>query len=306
MTIYWPEAHTAQDPGNENTGFVLELPEEVLQRHGARMLRPTTAVSVVGLDPPARSTAYVASVLLMPPNLMNTDEKRGNLNRFLADVDMQIPEKSLDPDRPEEVQPVLLRPLDGPRPVVVDAWTALLAIRKSNPDVGNQIGLDHLMIASADFGGVPGAIQGVAPPFGFGGPVATGYLDGPVALEMPPIHRNAAALALGRPAVVAVLDTGIGVNDRLGIEQLTVTAPAANWPTGLHVTVDAEIQEAVRKAGQKLVDDGFRVEVISTPRTSRSPGTRSSVPRTGASGTARSSPGSSSRSLPTRPCSPSA
>ena len=23
-------------------------------------------------------------------------------------------------------------------------------------------------------------------PFGFGGPVATGYLDGPVALEMPP------------------------------------------------------------------------------------------------------------------------
>lgn len=275
MTIYWPEAQTAQDPGNENTqnteyentGLVLELPEEVLQRHGARMLRPTTAVSVVGLDPPARSTAYVASVLLMPPNLVNTDGKRGELNGFLADVGMQIPEESVDLERLEEIQPVLLQALDGPRPVDVDAWTALLAIRKNNPVIGNQIGLDHLMIASGDLSGVPGAIQGVAPPFGFGGPVATGYLDGPVALEMPPIHRQApAALALRRRAVVAVLDTGIGENDRLDIKQLDVKQPLATWPTGLHVTVDTEIQEAVRVAGQKLVTEGLRVEVIGHPK----------------------------------------
>jgi len=249
MTIYWPDAQHSTTSEVDDTGLPLLVSEEVLQRHGARILRPADAVD--GQDGPAlQPTAYVTSVLLVPT------ERRGDLGTLrdlLGPVGMTISDNiPWEPDLP--VAPVLLQAADS-RPVVVDAWTALQAIR-ANTTLGPQISLEHLMFASqlaGDLAGVPGAIQGFAPPFGPAGSVPFGYLDGPVALELPPIvQTNTSTLKLGRRAVVAVLDTGIGRNDWLDIQTLNTAAPMSTWDTGDYVKVDGAIQSLVEMAGDQL------------------------------------------------------
>ncbi|MFD4637871.1 S8 family serine peptidase [Lentzea sp. NPDC058436] len=257
MTIYWPDSPHAAEP--ENTGLAFQVPDEVLQRHGARVLDPATATT--GLAGPAlQPTAYVANVLLVPIGLLRSD--RGTLNNLLAVVKMTIDPDFPVPDLPDDdVQdqavPVPLTPSEGL--VTIDAWTAVQAIR-ANKEIGPLVGLDHLMFASllGDLSGVPGAIQGFAPPFGLANPVADGYLNGPVALEMPPLDpAPPAALKLGRSPVVAVLDTGIGQNSWLDITQ-----PMSGQP-GQHVVVDGAVQAAVAQAGQGLLKQGHRVEVMN-------------------------------------------
>lgn len=250
MTIYWPDAQHSANSEVDDTGLPLHVSEEVLQRHGARVLRPADAVD--GQDGPAlQPTAYVTSVLLVPA------ERRGDLGTLrdlLGPVGMTISDDDVpwEPDLP--VAPVLLQAADS-RPVVVDAWTALQAIR-ANTVLGPEISLEHLMFASqlaGDLSGVPGAIQGFAPPFGPAGSVPSGYLDGPVALELPPIvQKNASTLKLGRRAVVAVLDTGIGRNDWLDIQALNTAALMSTWDTGDYVKVDGAIQLLVEMAGDQL------------------------------------------------------
>lgn len=267
MTIYWPETRDDSALDSENTASVFELPEGVLQRHGARMLRRTTAARArIRRAPAQRSTAYVSSILLIPGSLMETPEQLTELNTALKAAEVQIVDgpdpRQLDVTRTAALQPV---PDRGGRPVDVDAWTALQAIRDANPNLGNQISLDHLMVVSSagDLSGVPGAIQGFMSPFGLHDSVASGYLDGPVALEMPPVHRrDPGQLKLGRRAVVAVVDTGIGRNSRLEIPALDVTA-VGTWKTGQFVSVDADVQAAVEQACTTLAGQGVPVEVIT-------------------------------------------
>jgi Subtilase family len=270
MTIYWPETQPVRDPAAEDSGFVLGLPEELLQRHGARVLDPAAAPSVEGVAPAERSTVYQSAVLLVPPTMMNTLDKMRDLNVVLAAVGMQIPPDKfiINPDLPELPQPLVLRPSPGATPVVVDAAVALTAIRASKLVGKEQCGLSHLLFAAVgDLGGVPGAIQGVSPPFGQDSATAFGYLQGPVVLEMPPIHRRSEnELPLGRRPVIAVLDTGVAQNSRLEIGQLPTNVPPANWPLGPYVKVDKAAQDAVFAAGDNLLQQGLRVEVIKHPK----------------------------------------
>lgn len=260
MTIYWPDSQVAAHAEVGDTGLALQVPEEVLERHGARVLRPADAVAGAA-GPAVQPTAYVASVLLMPDALL--DSRLTDLNDRLQQTGMVIDIERVARDRNLPVASVVLR-ASGPDPVVVDAWTALQAIR-ADESLGAEVSLEHLMFASGlpgDLSGVPGAIQGFAPPFGLAGPVPSGYLDGPVALEMPPIRQqDPDTLKLGRRPVVAVLDTGIGHNTWLDIKTLDTTQKMSSWDTG-YVAVDPDIQQLVHDAGVQLAKQGHRVEII--------------------------------------------
>ncbi|NKE63316.1 S8 family serine peptidase [Lentzea sp. PSKA42] len=260
MTIYWPDSQLHAAAEVDDTGLALQVPEEVLQRHGARVLRPTDAVEGAA-GPAVQPTAYVASVLLMPDELLDTrlTDLNGRLQQTRMVIDIE--RVARDPNLP--VASVVLR-ASGPEPVAVDAWIALQAIR-ADESLGRDVSLEHLMFASGlpgDLGGVPGAIQGFAPPFGPAGPVPSGYLDGPVALEMQPIcQKDPATLKLRRQPVVAVLDTGIGRNTWLDIKALDTTQTMSTWDTG-YVQVDPKIQLLVEQAGVQLDKQGHRVEII--------------------------------------------
>ncbi|MDX8030276.1 S8 family serine peptidase [Lentzea sp. BCCO 10_0856] len=273
MTIYWPKTPLAEDPVNDG-GLAFEVPQEVLRRHGASVLEPSTAAnSAVGRA--LRPTAYVSSVLLIPRAEL-TAKNNESLNVLLNPIGMRLPEldngrdgKPGLPPLPEglDTVPVVLQPAG--QSAVVDAWAALQAIRAgAAKELSDQISLDHLMFASrwnGDLGGVPGPIQGFVP---FGpGTAGSGYLDGPVALELPAIRQQeVSTLALGRRPVVAVLDTGIGRNTWLDIPELDTKLPVFRWKTGPHVKVDDKIQTAVQEAGTYLRDQDHRVEVITHPK----------------------------------------
>ena len=62
--FFQPRSQTAAHAEDSAPGLI-SLPAEVLQRHGARVLDPDTAVAVAGLPPP-RSTVYRARTLLVP------------------------------------------------------------------------------------------------------------------------------------------------------------------------------------------------------------------------------------------------
>lgn len=271
MTIYWPETPYAADSGDDD-GLTFDVPDEVLRRHGARLLEPSTAANSAA-GPALRPTAYAASVLLIPKAEL-TSRNNETLNSVLAPLGMQVPDFTGGrddlptlPELPEDMEdvPVVLRPVG--QPADVDAWTALQAVRAADPDLASVISLDHLMFASrwsGDLTGVPGAIQGFVPTGP--GTGVSGYLDGPVAVELPPID-NTGTLALGRRAVVAVLDTGIGQNTWLKTPKLdTKERDISKWDTGPHVKVDAKIQKAVEDAGLFLRLQGHRVEVITHPK----------------------------------------
>jgi subtilisin family serine protease len=275
MTIYWPDTPSAASAGDEDSGLAFEVPDEVLRRHGARVLEPSTAANSAA-GPALRPTAYVSSVLLIPREQL-TPKNNQDLNTLLSQVGMRLPDfgrggENAPPEAPvppEELAtvPVVLR--SAGQPADVDAWTALQAIRAgAAKELSEQISLDHLMFASGwngDLTGVPGAIQGFVP---FGpGTVASGYLDGPVSVELPAIRQRAEeTLALRRRAVVAVLDTGIGQNTWLEIPKLDTTLPVWRWKTGPHVKVDDKVQTAVETAGLYLRDQGHRAEVITHPK----------------------------------------
>jgi len=130
-------AAPAEDPG----AGLLSLPAEVLQRHGARVLNPDTAVSVPGFAPP-RSTVYRARTLLIPVNLQHAD-KMAAFNQVLSDVGMKLQpgpaghdtgyeNGSQDSAHPLARMPrtaVLTAAQEGGAPVTVDAWVALQALR---------------------------------------------------------------------------------------------------------------------------------------------------------------------------------
>ena len=61
---------------------LISLPAEVLQRHGAQVLDPETAVAVAGYPTP-RSTVYRSRTLLVPANLQQ-EPTIGVINRILG------------------------------------------------------------------------------------------------------------------------------------------------------------------------------------------------------------------------------
>jgi len=158
---------------------LISLPAEVLQRHGARVLDPETAVAVSGYPQP-RSTVYRARTLLVPRELQQ-EPTIGLINAVLDGVGMKLlpgaPSHETDHGNADIVRrlaelpsPAVLVATEGNRtPMVVDAWVALQALRAAAgpppdkaappPDKADggrlykkdvdRIALEHLLVGSA-------------------------------------------------------------------------------------------------------------------------------------------------------------
>ena len=147
--FFQPRRQTAAPAEDAGAGLI-SLPAEVLQRHGARVLSPDTAVSVPGFAPP-RSTVYRARTLLVPVNLQHAD-KVAAFNQVLAGVGMKLQpgpaghdtgyeHGGQDAAHPLARMPrtaVLTATLEGGAPVTVDAWVALQALRAAAASPAGQ------------------------------------------------------------------------------------------------------------------------------------------------------------------------
>lgn len=255
-----------QDREDDTAPGLISLPAEVLQRHGAQILDPETAVAVAGYPTP-RSTVYRSRTLLVPANLQQ-EPTIGVINRILREVGMRLlPTRTdlqsghLDPDiarlLAEVPRPAILTAAEGSRkPVVVDAWVALQTLRaavSAPPDAPDQadadqidiakadvdrITLEHLLVGSAITGSPAYSGGGLSASPGSGtGPDSTdsylfsgGDTRTPVAVLLDPPARSDLSGFLatyGRRPVVAVLDTGIRAQPLLDV----VADPAGGYDT---------------------------------------------------------------------------
>ena len=210
----------------------ITIPAEILARHRARVLDPTTAVKPQDGKWPL-STVYRSDVMLVPAGdarRLRDDSERAvpeeDINGVLGRIGMELrPPRdegwnSVLDGLPDEVGvPVPLRWRDDqPADRAPDPWAAYVVLRDALGEQVEGYGLDHLLMpASITVGGAP-----VAHGPSIGTPVAHGpSIDGgivlhtgdrnPVAVLMPqPGRPKVASLPGGRRPVVAVLDTGIG------------------------------------------------------------------------------------------------
>lgn len=254
------------------------LPAALLQRHGARALDPADAPVISGQRTP-RPTVYRARTLLVPDELITHfaikealsqiglqlvrpiggDGPKGKLGH-LADRLRRLPKPAvLVPEPDEHGRPE--------RPVVVDAWAALQAIRAAAHDARSsleeldvrRISLEHLLVGSAitgnpvtDGGGVTG--PGVADSYLLGG----GDARLPVELCLDAPAREPAggvAARWGRNPVIAVLDTGLRAHHWLGVR-----GQGGGYHVGLDasVTIDQAMQDVIYAHAASLAQAGDR------------------------------------------------
>src|SRR5450432_3538144 len=167
------------------------LPAAVLQRHGARVLDPATAVALHGQRPP-RPTVYRARTLLVPEDL-HSEPGLGAINRALAPAGLRL----VSPGRAdgglaggqdrasrEALGPAAAEHGRAAVPVVVDAWVALQTLRAAaaartdkalHEEAARRISLEHLLFGAgltgspiSEGGGVtgPGAADSYLQPGG--------------------------------------------------------------------------------------------------------------------------------------------
>lgn len=280
-------AGAAEDAGDG----LIRFPAELLQRHGARILNPDTAVSVPGFPPP-RSTVYRARSLLVPVNLQHA-AKLTTFNQVLSGLGMKLLPGPAghdaghgNPDVARQMaavpRPVVLTATeDSGKPVTVDAWVALQALRAATaaptapdrPDLVrlerddvDQIALEHLLVGSAITGSpawdAPGGLT-ASPGTGTGPTSTDSYLFSggetrtPVTVLLDPPERELPA-RYGRRPVVAVLDTGVRAHPWLDVEP----RPGGGYDTDPHhdgdgfIEVDHDIQKAILLEGEQAAASG--------------------------------------------------
>jgi hypothetical protein len=293
-----------RDDDDDSAPGLLDLPAALLERHGARILDPGRAAMVDGYPRP-QATVYRAMTLLVPDDLQRDVDFIAGVNGVLGLVGMVLVphgegrDPDLDSDRADQgvlealgqlPRPANLVPLPGyRRPVDIDAWTALQALRAAtaseNPVPGDEasadgervildkaqierIALEHLLIGSPLITGSPADSPGgggisAGPGSASNGPgITDSYVfDGdsrtPVTVLIEPPPRGSAdecASRYGRRPVVAVLDTGVRQHPWLG-----VTANAAGGYTmtpGGFVAIDPRIQHDIAKESQRAAAQG--------------------------------------------------
>jgi len=287
------EAGTAADSGDG----LIRFPAEILQRHGARVLNPDTAVSVPGFPPP-RSTVYRARSLLIPVNLQHA-AKMATFNQVLSGLGMKLLPGPAghdaghgNPDVARQMatvpRPVVLAAAeDRGMPVTVDAWAALQALRAASvaptapdrPDLVRlerdeveQIALEHLLVGSAITGSpawdAPGGLT-ASPGTGTGPTITDSYLFSggetrtPVTVLLDPPERELPA-QYGRRPVVAVLDTGVRAHPWLDVEP----RPGGGYDTDPRhdgdgfIEVDHDIQKAILLEGEQAAASGDQPRLV--------------------------------------------
>jgi Subtilase family len=277
------------------------VPAAVLQRHGARVLDPGNAAAVSysrdqgpngNRTRTPRATVYRARTLMIPADLLRNSEVTQAINAALAFVGMNIADPGPDNRPVRDGGPVaqVLQQLPRPavlvpappepgmpvKPVVVDAWVALQALRAAadaadqsavlSKRVVSRIGLEHLLVGSAITGspategnGVSGspATEGN----GVTGPSSTDsyvYSGGdtriPVAICLAPPARRPLGDCGPRRPVVAVLDTGVRAHPWLDVEP----APPNGYQTETDgfVAIDPDLQKAIYLGSESIAEQG--------------------------------------------------
>ncbi|MCR6481552.1 S8 family serine peptidase [Amycolatopsis sp. OK19-0408] len=264
MVVKFVRDETAEAAEDASTLNELPAPpRQVLDRHGARVLDPATAVVVAG-QPVPRTTVYRPGTFLLPARYLRDQETLAAINRVLARIGIYAAPADRGDSGKERVRqsddlPVraLLHVRDDSEPVVVDCWKALQLLRSAasgekpeiDPDVVAEMSVEHLLFTSPVFGGVPWETSGLGGTLwetsGFGAGSSYGRTRGanriPVTLAAEPPFRSKKP-AHRRP-VIAVLDTGIGPHRWFGLADRTAPPPAG---TGL--TVAPDIQDAILQA----------------------------------------------------------
>jgi Subtilase family len=283
------DSQAGQDDSDTPPGLV-GLPEELLERHGLRVLDPSKAAARSG-DPTPRPTIYRARTLLVPDHLLQTQRFREAVNGVLGRVRMELIQPAPDHDLAEgegEIieelrqlpRPAVLVPLrDDPDPVVVDAWVALQALRtaaaseehRDMAEAIQQVSLEHVYTGGPITGSpISGGGGGIA-----GSPGTSADVPGPsttdsylfsggdprtpvaVLLEKPTYKSDAQCESeYGRRPVLAVLDTGLRAHPWLQVDP----GPAGGYTTTADgpVVVDDNIQAAILAEGQDAQARGDR------------------------------------------------
>ncbi|MEV6875234.1 S8 family serine peptidase [Amycolatopsis sp. NPDC051128] len=250
----------------EDESTINELPSpprQLLDRHGARVLDPATAVAVAGRPAP-RTTVYRPGVFLIPDRYLRDQRSLAAINGVLARIGIYatpaVPDggtKEAGRVQPLEDLPVraLLHVREDVDPVVVDCWKALQLLRSAaerreiDPELVARISVEHLLFTTPVFGGVPWETSGLGgTPWetsGFGAGSSYGRTRGanriPVTLAADPPYRGKEP-AHRRP-VIAVLDTGIGPHPWFGLADRGGPPPA-----GAGLAVAPDIQAAILQA----------------------------------------------------------
>ena len=307
----WPDRVAPED--GESAPGLIGLPAAVLLRHGARVLDPERAAAIPGWPAP-RSTVYRARTLLVPDDVLRDPAIVRGINEVLARVGMSLVPPSQPPPHRDrspassrspaarspgagpgaDVLPLLPRtaalvpaiPPDGraARPVVIDAWVALQALRAAvirqavdasaqvapllDQQVVRRIALEHLLVGSAvtitgsPIGGIGGGLTATGDGSNAGPGVTDSYVYSgdtrtPVSVALGAPRRGPAQECeseYGRRPVVAVLDTGVRAHWWLDVE----ADPAAGYqilPDGF-VAVDHDIQYAICQEGEQVTASG--------------------------------------------------
>ncbi|WP_020576041.1 S8/S53 family peptidase [Actinopolymorpha alba] len=277
-----PRDQAAPLPPNTVTGAIPFTPA-LLDRHRARTLRATEAALAPGQEAP-RSTAYRSDVLLVPRDVLEDAETMRAFEQVLSGVGFRaVPapdvERLLDRQLSDSrflktvPRPVRLRPLDGGPPRVLDAWTALQALRaaavegKLPGEIVARVGPEHLLVGSAcvgaggvPIGGVNVATEGSAPPGGIVSYSRAGF-GGRIPVDVvlrAPTRRDRKELPDGRRIVVAVLDSGLQphLDDWIDIAERAAFQDE-------FATVDTPLQQAI--AAVSAADPDAGVPVIDSP-----------------------------------------
>jgi hypothetical protein len=284
---------------------LINMPEAMLQRHGAKELNPGIAAAVHDQVPP-RPTIYRTRTLLVPDDLLQQAPKVRAINAVLAGVGMALrppaPERLPDLPNAEVARElarlprpaVLVLARDGRTPTVIDAWPALQALRAAATHPPHQamaaagltqadidrIRLEHLLVGSAidgspighSGGGLTGGTNGGS---GVTGPGTTdsytfsgGDTRTPVTVLLDPPDRGSAG-ECGRRPVVAVLDTGVRAHPWLDVRP---NPHGGGYDTDPNhdgdgfTSVDLGIQQAILAEGSKARAAGDRLrQLIRNP-----------------------------------------
>jgi hypothetical protein len=256
-------------------------PRQLLDRHGARVLDPATAVVAAGRSVP-RTTVYRQSVLLIPARYLQDPATLRAINDVLARIGLYAQpaepvggggdtkggdSKGGDSKgavssaaAPGQLADLPLRATlhvrDDSQPVIVDAWLALQYLRTASdaanpevpPTVVATISIEHLLFTTPAFGGVPWETSGVGgvpwETSGWGAGSSYGRTRGNNRI---PVTLSAAPPSRSqkpeqRRPVIAVLDTGIGPHPWFGLQNRT-TPP----PSGRGLLVAPDIQAVIKQ-----------------------------------------------------------
>ncbi|MFC3454319.1 S8 family peptidase [Amycolatopsis speibonae] len=240
-----PNAYPVSDTVEE--AYLPPVPPELLERHGARVLKPADALVVAGW-PSERSSrflpaVYRANVLVIPADAWNDGPTRAGIEAVLREMGLRAVTSGGE-SRPAGAPVALALGLDkGVTARTIDAWEALQRLRAAStggraaldPATVRRFSLDHLLFTGVGLTGVPWDVTSL------GGRVSGGRAGVrsriPVSLPGPAPARP----SLPRRPTVLVPDSGTGPHPWLDVYDPS----RGGQPADEFIVVAPDIQAAI-------------------------------------------------------------